>query len=336
MKHFLPFYIVLLFLTACRTNNAPNIDGIKRSLNPVRYDQLFYKTDTNNVLQGLKKLQTEHLYFTEVFTEHLTGWGKVSDTASMVASSAKHFLTYKDYTQLYKTVQQKFPDTKKHDVELENLFGYIKYYFPKYTIPKLYYFMSGLNIFSAVTYDTVVGVGLDMHLGKDYEFYPSVQLPKYQIERCTPEFITPDMAMSVYESMRPFDPTNKDLLSCMVERGIAYYYMDKVLPGTADNLKIGYTKQQMDWIEKNQSMVYNYILTNKLIYDKNLQKIIRYVTDGPNTQGLPMECPGNAASYIGWQIVRKYMDNNPKISLETLCKNQIPAQTILEGSAYKP
>ncbi len=336
MRYFILISILLTLLTACGGNKAPNIEAFKRDLHPVRYDQLLFQLDTNNTLVGFTQLQKDHLYFTELFTENLTGWGKVTDTSKLLAKSARHFITYKDYTELYKTVQKKYPDTKKHDKELTDLFAYIKYYFPKYTVPKLYYFISGLNYFSAVTYDTIVGVGLDMHLGKDYEFYPAVQLPKYQIERCTPEYIAPDMAMSVYESMFTQDPNNKDLLTLMIERGSAYYYMDKVLPNTEDYLKIGYTKPQLEWCAENQAIIYNYLLSNKLIYEKNLQKIIKYVSDGPNTQGLPMECPGNAASYVGWQIVRQYMEKNPKITLTELCSRKIPAQTILEGSGYKP
>jgi hypothetical protein len=336
MRQFFKLCIIIFLLQACGQNNAPDISKLKKDLQSVRYDKLLYAIDTNNILPELKKLQSEHLYFSELFTEHLTGWGKISDTSKILFASAKHFLTYKDFTNLYKTVQQKFPNTKKHDEELSNLFGYIKYYFPNYTIPKLYYFISGLNNTSAVTYDTIVGVGLDMHLGKDYEFYPAVQLPKYQIERCEPEYIAPNMAMTVYGSMFPFNPTGKDLISLMVEKGISYYFLDKVLPTTVDNLKIGYTTTQMEWAKNNEATIYNYLLTNKLIYEKNQQKIIRYISDGPSTQGLPIECPGNAASYIGWQIVKKYMKKNPHISLLELCNNKIPAQTILEDSEYKP
>ncbi len=330
------FLVSILFFFSCKQNAAPNITKLKKDLHAVRYDRLLYALDTNAILPGLQKLQSEHLYFTELFTEQLNGWGKVTDTNKILEKNIRHFITYKDYKNLYATVQKKFPDTKQYDEELQNLFGYIKYYFPNYTIPKLYYFTSGLNYFSSVTYDTIVAVGLDMHLGKDYEFYPAVQLPAYQIERCQPEYITPNMAMSVYNSMYPAEPYGKDLLTLMIERGISYYYMDKVLPNTADNLKIGYTNEQLQWAQKNQATIYNYLLTNKLMYEKNFQKIFKYVSDGPNTQGLPMQCPGNAASFIGWQIVRAYMEKKPKISLQELCANKIPAQRILELSKYKP
>ena len=175
--------IIALIANSCNSKYKPDVSNIKVNLQPVRYDQLFFEIDTNHVKEGLLQLSKNHQYFTEVYTQHLTGWGILNDTSTMVYNGAKHYLTYKDYVNLNKTVQQKFPDTKKIDAELTTLFQYIKYYSPKYTVPKLYYFNSGLNVFSAITYDTIVGVGLDMYLGKDFEFYPSIQLPDYTIAK---------------------------------------------------------------------------------------------------------------------------------------------------------
>jgi hypothetical protein len=286
------------------------------------------------VQKGLQQLAKQHPYFTEVFTQNLTGWGTISDTSRVAYNSAHHFLTYKDYVNLHKTVQQKYPNTKQTDAELTKLFQYIKYYFPKYKVPKLYYFNSGLNVFSAITYDTLVGVGLDMYLGKDFEFYPSIQLPAYQIAHCTPEFIAPNMASSVYQSMIPFDNTGKTLLDMMIQRGKELYYLDKVLPAATDELKIGFTKAQLDWCTKNEIMVWNLFKQNNLLYENNLQKTMPYVLDGPNSQGLPMEAPGNIGTWVGWQIVKKYADKMSITDLQKFCTEPINAADFLQKSGY--
>jgi hypothetical protein len=327
--------IAIGFIAACRTNQPPNVDHIKVDLAPVRYDQLLYATDTNNAKQGLLALAKAHPFFTEVYTEHLTGWGRVSDTANLVFNGYKHFLTYKDYVNLNKTVQEKFPDTKKSDAELAKLFQYIKYYFPKYKVPKLYYFNSGLNVYSAITYDTLVGIGLDMYLGKDFEFYPSIQLPNYQIIHCSPEYIATNMASSVYQSMLPFTTEGNALLQLMIQRGKELYFLEKVLPTTSDEINIGYTEKQLKWCKDNEIMIWNLFKQNNLLYETGMQKIMSFVLDGPNTQGLPLECPGNAGSWIGWQIVRKYCEKNPPKSLEAFCKAPIDAQDFLQKSGYK-
>jgi hypothetical protein len=334
-KQILLILSTILFIASCSNNKAPNVDHIKVNLQPVRYDKLLYAVDTNAVKQGLMALSVAHPYFTEVYTEHLTGWGRVSDTASMVFNAFHHFLSYKDYVNLQKTINVKFADTKKIDAELTQLFQYIKYYFPKYTIPKLYYFNSGLNVYSAITYDTLVGVGLDMYLGKDFEFYPSIQLPAYQIAQCSPEYIAPNMASSVYQGMLPFSNAGKTLLDMMIQRGKELYFLDKVLPNTDDAFKIGYSAPQIKWCIDNELMIWNLFKQNNLLYETSLHKTMPFILDGPNTQGLPLECPGNAGSWIGWQIVKKYCEKNPPASLQAFCNAPIDAQAILQGSGYK-
>jgi hypothetical protein len=326
--------ICICFFANCTTNNTPVVSNITVDLQPVRYDQLLFAIDTNNVSTGIQQLAKNHSYFTEVFTQNITGWGPISDTATMVYNSLHHFLTYKDFVNLNKTVQQKFPNTTQIDKELTSLFQYIKYYFPKYKIPKLYYFNSGLNVYSAITYDTLVGVGLDMYLGKDFEFYPSIQLPDYQIAHCTPKYIAPNMASSVYQGIIPFDNAGKTLLDMMLQRGKELYFLDKVLPNTVDSLKIGFTKAQLDWCNKKEVFIWNMFTQNNLLYENNLQKIMPFVLDGPTSQGLPMEAPGNIGSWVGWQIIKKYVAANNITNLENFCKQKINAAELLQKSGY--
>ena len=46
------------------------------------------------------------------------------------------------------------------------------------------------------------------------------------------------------------------------------------------------------------------------------------------------ESPGRIGQYIGWQIVRSFMENNPKVTVQQLIK--MDAKTIFEQSKYKP
>jgi uncharacterized protein YjaZ len=44
--------------------------------------------------------------------------------------------------------------------------------------------------------------------------------------------------------------------------------------------------------------------------------------------------PGNIGSFAGWQIVKKYMQKNEKISLQELMLTD--AETIFQSAKYKP
>jgi len=49
---------------------------------------------------------------------------------------------------------------------------------------------------------------------------------------------------------------------------------------------------------------------------------------------LDSESPGRLGRYVGWQIVRAFMDKNPEVTLTELL--DIPADEIFKKSNYKP
>jgi uncharacterized protein YjaZ len=98
---------------------------------------------------------------------------------------------------------------------------------------------------------------------------------------------------------------------------------------------MGYTKEQLEWCIKNESNIWAFFIEQKLLYSTVVQQYIKYISDGPTTNGLPKESPAKIGAWIGWQIVKAYMNNNPAITLEQLLKEK-DAQKILNNSNYKP
>ena len=50
---------------------------------------------------------------------------------------------------------------------------------------------------------------------------------------------------------------------------------------------------------------------------------------------MPAGAPGRTANYMGWQIVKKYMNRNPETTMQDLIA-YTDAQKLLEESKYKP
>ena len=72
-----------------------------------------------------------------------------------------------------------------------------------------------------------------------------------------------------------------------------------------------------------------------MLYTTDQAEIIKFTSEGPFTSALSKEAPPRIGHWIGWQLVRQYMNNNPKTSLQNLI-NEVDAQTILTKSKYKP
>jgi uncharacterized protein YjaZ len=110
--------------------------------------------------------------------------------------------------------------------------------------------------------------------------------------------------------------------------------LDALLPNTADSIKTGYTANQLEGCIKNEKSIWSFFVQGNLLFEREPSIVSPYVTDGPKTQEISEAAPGNIGTFIGWQIVKKWMQANPKTSLEQLM--QIPTMTIFNDAGYKP
>ena len=66
-----------------------------------------------------------------------------------------------------------------------------------------------------------------------------------------------------------------------------------------------------------------------------MEVVSKFTGEGPFTTGFVKESPARTGVWIGWNIVKKYMDKNANISLDQLM-HETDAQKILSLSKYKP
>jgi hypothetical protein len=264
--------------------------------------------------------------------------GVASDTAYY--SNLRFILQNPDYLELKTTVDKTFPDLKKQELEINQAFKYIKYYYPKQKLPRIISFLSGFAVQTPIGND-YIGIGLDMFLGKNGErFYPALResIPAYIARRFNPENISPRLIETlIREDMFPEKDSDRTLLSKMIYNGKVLYLMDAVMPETSDTLKIGYTQDQLDWCTEYESGIWAYFIENNLLYESDYLKIQKYIAEAPFTPGIgeKSDSAPKLGIWTGWQIVKKYMDKNPELTLQQLMQEG-DAQKILNESKYKP
>ncbi|MBL7711487.1 MAG: hypothetical protein JNL13_03445, partial [Chitinophagaceae bacterium] len=132
-----------------------------------------------------------------------------------------------------------------------------------------------------------------------------------------------------------FEDEEKTLLDMMIQKGKQQYFVEKMLPSVSLEDRIGYTKNQLEWAEANEAMIYNFFLDNNLMFEKNWSKMRRFVVYGPNTSGMPQESPGNIGTWLGLQIVKAYARENPNLSPEQIFADN-NAEQFLKKAKYKP
>ena len=324
----------------CDSEKTPDVSDIDVKLESRRLDKDLYALDTNHLGNGLATLGNKYPEFLNFYLDTLMGFGinrNYNDSNPGIQKGLKTFLTHKDYRGVFDSVLARYPDENKINTTLEKGFRYQKHYFPSYKEPRIIYLVTGLNNYGALTYgENIIGIGLDMFLGADYPFYKSVGIPEYFSRQLNENYIPVAVMRTVYRQDHPFQVDGRVLLDMMIQIGKEMYYLGKVLPFTEEHVRLAYTSAQLKWCEDNEAMIYDFFVRQELFYENNLQKVVRYVMDGPSATGMPAESPGNIGAWLGLQIVEAYMNSHRDITLEQLVKTPIDAQRFLLESKYKP
>ena len=96
---------------------------------------------------------------------------------------------------------------------------------------------------------------------------------------------------------------------------------------------MGYTETSYNWCKENESNLWKAIIERKHLYTPDQMTTGKYFDNVPSTF-LASDAPGNLGSWLGWQIIDKYM-RETNSTPEALMQNN-DSQAILTDSKYKP
>ena len=316
MKSKLLFLLVLIISVSCKKENQieNEIAKINTNIQLERFDELFAKV-TPDDLPKLKKAYP--FMFSEKFKDSF--WiAKKADTLQM---------------QLFNEVNITFANFD--DTEIESLFNHLKYYFPEFNPPRIITTTNDVDYRNKVIVtDSIVVMALDSYLGSDHEFYSSI--PKYVRANLKKEQLVVDLA-NEYAKKFTYHPELKTLLDEMIYYGKLLYFKETVIPFKTEAERIGYTQSELDWAMTNESYIWRYFVEHELLYSTDSKLPGRFIIDAPFSkfflEEIDADSPGRLGQYIGWQIVRAYMDQNDVSLKDMLIKT---TEDIFNNSKFKP
>ena len=329
--------IASFILFSCSNKkNIPDVSSVKIPLSTERFEQSFFMLDTNNINLQLDKLIAAYPSFGENFMGTILGvdpkW-----SADTVAFYVKGFMNYN--RNVFDTSQKYFSDFSSYQNQIKKGLQFVKYYYPNYKIPtKIITYIGPTDGYGDILDDGVFYIGLHIHLGKDFPLYKTSMVqetyPAYVSARFTPEYIAVNSFKNIVGDMYPEKTEDKRLLIQMVEKGKRLYLLQKFLPETEEYKLIGYTAEQMKDCYTHEAAIWDLFVQNNFLQTADNNLIKTYVTEGPKTQELGDNAPGNIGSFAGWQIVKKFAEKNTDIKLDDLMK--MDAEKMYAESKYKP
>lgn len=237
--------------------------------------------------------------------------------------------------QLFAEVEKAFPKMEDTKQEIESFFNHLKYYFPDFNTPRIITTTSDVDYRNKVIVtDTIVVISLDTYLGGEHEFYQGIQ--QYIAADMNKEQIVVDLTHA-YAKNYIFRHQIKTLLDEMIYHGKLLYFKDVMIPFKTEAERIAYTQQQLDWAIANENYIWRYLVERELLFSTDSKLPGRFIIDAPFSkfylEEIDTESPDKIGQYIGWQIVRAYMDQND-VSLVNMF-NASPEE-IFNNSKFKP
>ncbi|WP_242692038.1 hypothetical protein [Aridibaculum aurantiacum] len=331
------YLLILLIVSACKTKNAPDVSHIKIELQVQRFEQDLFNIDTTNIDASLDQLNQKYPGFLQDYVFNILGLSPEADQA-VIANQVNAFI--RSYKPLKDSADDVFSKMNTITAELEEGLRYVKYYFPSYPVPnKLITFIGPINSYGNIlTGNNELAVGLQMYMGSNYSLYQSEagqQLyPSYISRRFQPAYIPVTCIRNVVDDLYPDRSASRPLVEQMIEAGKRTYLLDHLLPNTEDTLFTGYTAAQLEGAYDNEATIWSFFINNELLFSIDPAITKDYMNESPNTPALGPQSPGFIGQFVGWQIVKKWMEKNEGFSLQKLMETD--PKLIFEQAKYKP
>jgi hypothetical protein len=348
MKKILIPLSCIIFCFSCRSNkNIPDVSGIKVNLETKRFEQDFFSIDTTKVASSITNLLKKYPHFTPDFVENILGLDMDSLLIPGNAQDKAVRLFIHDYTSVKDSSDLMYKNFTKETDEIKKGLQFVKYYFPKYKLPQsVITFIGPINANFETSFGTQsdiitsegLGVGLHLHLGKNFSLYKSQegqeQYPDYLANNFDAQHIPVNCMRNIIDDLFPDKSDGRPLIEQMVEKGKRIYLLTKFLPNTPEYICFGYTEKQLKDSYANEAVIWDFFLNNDMLHNSEQSIIKNYIGESPKTQELGEGSPGNIGTFTGLQIVKKYLEKFPETTPAELMK--IDAGEIYNLAKYKP
>lgn len=304
-----------------------------------RYDRIVANMNPERVQKDYMQTVTSIPNFTDLYFKRLLAIP--SENMDSFYNRIGQFLMAEEIKSLQDTIDQIYPDLKSVEEDFREAFKYLKYYFPGYSIPHVYFMQTEFayqTILFSDLYKDGIGIGLDLFLGDAFDYkLLDAQNPSfsdYLTRTYNKEHIVRKSLAMILDDLMG-NGHGRRFIDLAIHEGKKMYCLRRMLPMCHDTVILEFSKDQLEWLQSNELEIWSYFLEQDMIYETNHLKIDKYVNPSPNSPGMPPLAPGRTGSYIGLQIVEKFMSENPEMDIPALLE-EIDSQKIMEKAKYKP
>lgn len=316
------FFTTLLLPLLFSCGNDPlDIDtsNVQMDISFVDMDKAFRTSDSMELVKAVNDYKSTINDVYEYEFGHCLNIGDVSD--SSVFRAVSDFLADKYIARLEQRIAEKFMDKSKSEAKITDGFTYLKAHFPKEKYPKHVVFLNSLFRSSAASFEADVAVGLEQYLGAKTDVIaelPTNEYYQWYKDGMDAKFLERDVLASWISANHLPAPKSGSLSEFMIHWGKILYFVEAAFPKADKEIILRYTKQDYNWALENEAFYWDYLVKQNLLFVLDERTKANMLHEGPFTQGLPEKGPDRLGQFLGWRMVKQYMENNSDLTLSEL------------------
>jgi hypothetical protein len=316
-------YLLLVFigLISFSCSESSKIKNIDVKVNIERFDEKIMSVKSQ---AELAKLFAENPDYSRSLYRAFP-----DDTA--LISHVFYISQHPDTRKFYAETKANFGDLAVLKAEFKSAFQHIKHTYPTFKEPKIMLTFTGLENDLFVS-DSLIIISIEAFNGPKATYRPDQ--PNYILQRYTPAHIVPSVIRFLSDSYNKTAHTDQTFLADIIYYGKSLEFAKQMMPDTPDSLIIGYKNQDLENTWVAQDLIWAHVIDKKLLYEKNPMFKEKYLGERPAVPEIGPQCPGRIGQWLGWRIVKRYMNENPKISFKVLM-DKPNAEEILKESGYR-
>lgn len=334
----LPFALFVFAMWGCGpSGRQADLKDIEAQVSFDDMTQALAEANFNDLNSTHQELYQRFGSFWRDYTEFILQVGPAEDPSTLIGLQG--FLDFPDTRNTEAALQQVHGSRiATYSEAIDLAFRRFHYFFPETALPDVVYFNSGFN-FSVFPTDTHLGIGLDYFLGADHPITQQLNpelFPGFMRAKMEPDLLVAEALrgwLLVHHQDLYYDDSN--LVSTCIYWGKMMYLLDLMLPSVDDHIKMGYSKEEQAWNEKNERNLWIEFSNQEILYETRRFEINRWIVDGPFTRaaGVPQEAPSRVGVWLGWRIVRDYMERTPELTPAELLNDRAYLRML---NAYRP
>lgn len=329
------FYLIIFLsfvISSCSGDKLDvDVSNVEVDLNFERFEKEMFEGSTPEEMAKINENLIEkggELY--EFYVYEMLRAGSVYDDS--IGTLLSFYVNDSMMQMMMEDLETEFSDFNIVEEQLIDVFKRLKYHLPNSPQPNKIITYNGAFTFGVVSTDSVIGIGLDMYLGAQNRLVREIRFPQYMKEKMTRDYLSLDVAQSWLMTNVLEEDQGETFLSSMIYYGKLRYILKALLPKSEDHIIMRYNPEEYDFAVASEFEIWEYLIEMNWIYSIDMKVKLRFFEEAPSTVGIDGS-PGRIGQFMGWQIVKQYMEANEDVTIEQLLLETNEAKILKE---YKP